>query len=184
MDGGGGEMKFKMDVSAGKLAASGTSGTGGTAGGAGFVTGSQSRVACDHGRWTMAWAAHRWHHGSYACRRRLICGACANDARTMDSGTLHCQPLSIRVPRCNPLLESCRNSWSVRCGVVCGVVRFGLVEPTPACIISSHTLPEQTPALAAAACSFLARHTALPYHGCDHVLRGQETRSVHGRRLR
>jgi hypothetical protein len=43
-----------MDVSAGKLAASGTSGTSGTVGGAGFVTGSQSRVACEHGRWKMA----------------------------------------------------------------------------------------------------------------------------------
>jgi hypothetical protein len=52
MDGGGGEMKLKMDVSAGKLAASGTSGTrgtSGTAGGAGFVMGSQSRGACEHG---------------------------------------------------------------------------------------------------------------------------------------
>jgi hypothetical protein len=35
----------------------------------------------------------------------------------------HCQPLSIRVPRCNPILESCCSSW---CGVVwCGQVWSG-----------------------------------------------------------
>jgi hypothetical protein len=175
-----------MDVSAGKLAASGRgrrSGTSGTSGTAVGQASSRAAKAEELADMDMAWAAHRWHHGSYARRRRLICGACANDARTMDPGTLHCQPLSIRVPRCNPLLESCRNSWSAG-GVWCGQVWSGRTNTGMHHLISSHALPEQTPALAAAACSFLARHTALPYHGCDHVLRRQETRSVHGRRLR
>jgi hypothetical protein len=77
-------------------------------------------------RWKMAWAAHRWHHGSYARRRRLICGACANDARTMESGTLPAAIDSCAALQSNPGILLQFLVWS---GVVwCGVVRSGVVR--------------------------------------------------------